>query len=113
MSGIWENRHGFKGVTNEKIEGSKVASIPKYSSWTVVIDIHLNFNWQVVFYLAYFRFHQKERRHGAPSLQANCTQNGGILFKTDFYLINTKNYFVGSTNDTFEPQVADTAGREE
>jgi hypothetical protein len=44
-------------------------------------------------------------REGPPSQQASCKQNGCILFKDDFYLTNTNNYFTGSTNATFESQV--------
>ena len=52
-------------------------------------------------------------REGPPSQQASCKQNGCILFKADFYLTNTNNYFTGSTNATFESQVANAASGEE
>jgi len=58
-------------------------------------------------------WYKKKHRHCAPSMQANSQQNGGILFATDFYMINTNIYFSGSTYATFESQDANTAGREE
>jgi len=48
----------LKGVTNEKNGGSNVAAIHRYWPRTVVIDVHFNFDWAVVFYFVYFRFHQ-------------------------------------------------------
>ena len=51
-------------------------------------------------------------REGPPSQQASSKQNGCILFKADFYLTNTNNYFTGSTNATFESQVANAASGE-
>ncbi len=59
---------------------------------------------------SYFR---AEFREGPPSQQDRCKQNGCILFKADFYLTNTNYYFTGSTNATFESQVANAASGEE
>jgi hypothetical protein len=52
-------------------------------------------------------------REGPPSQQASSKQNGCILFKADFYLTNTNNYFTGSINGTFESQVANAASGKE
>ena len=73
-------------------------------------------NWLICEYLQIFFlniFQSYFRGEGPPSQQASCKQNGCILFKADFYLTNTNNYFTGSTNATFESQVANAASGEE